>query len=219
MAGKNGFIHKCQSPKVNISSFKKGLKDSPFSPEQIAIIWDFYVSRSFAASTGLLIELVDYGWKNSPSKVDGLPKLEEDLASAAGIDSICFIRAKTIKDTLSAMDLSGEMICVEHPRAVLKQNHNVKVDENEQCKIESSESRIVCLFRHIRNSLAHGNTYFFENGRVLLIDKDGNTITAAILIQQRTLLDWISVVDYNQNFYVIKQAQSNEDQESPYEQK
>lgn len=52
---------------------------------------------------------------------------------------------------------------------------------------------INCLFRHIRNSFSHANTYFFDNDYMLLEDKEKNRITARILIKQQTLLDWIKI--------------------------
>ena len=77
-------------------------------------------------------------------------------------------------------------------------------DEFEQTKLESKESRIKCLFRHIRNSLAHGDTFFFDNGNLLLEDKDKSTITARILINQQTLIDCIKVIDKEGKRYTIK---------------
>lgn len=55
--------------------------------------------------------------------------------------------------------------------------------------------KIKCLFRHIRNAFAHGNTYFFENENVLLEDKDGKKVTARILIPQQALLEWTGIID------------------------
>jgi hypothetical protein len=82
---------------------------------------DFYVSRSFAESTRNPISLEKCGWNETRSKKDGYPALEETLSMAAGIASFCIIRNKTIKDTLSQMDLSNSRICISHPRAVLTQ--------------------------------------------------------------------------------------------------
>ena len=161
------------------------------------MIWDFYVARSFAASTGIAIPLDSYGWKNTTNKTDGYPALESELSANAGISSFCIIRANTIKDTLHAMDLSGDRICISHPRAVLMQNYTCDPDENERVRVDSKESRIYAIFRHIRNSFAHGNTYFFDNDMCLLEDKDKNKVSAEILIPNHSLLDWIFIVDRN----------------------
>jgi hypothetical protein len=201
MAGKTGFIHSCNDVKIKKGSYHLSLKESGFTDAQIKILWDFYVSRSFAASTGDPISLETCGWHDTQSKTDGLPVLESALAAAAGLASFCIIRNKTIRDTLGQMDLSNERICVSHSRAVLAQSFTYESDENETIKIKSAESRINAIFRHIRNSFAHGNTYFFPNGNCLLIDKDGSKTTAAILIPKESLWDWIAIVDKSKAYY------------------
>lgn len=204
MAGFIGYDHICSEEKIEKIDHKCALRDSSFSDAECRIIWDFYVSRSFAAATGLPVELSDYGWNNSQSKTDGLPALERTLAEAAGIESFCIVRSKTVKDTLQQMGLSQDRICIVHPRAVMLQNYHVDIDENEKPKIESVESRINSIFRHIRNSLAHGNTYFFPNGMCLLEDKESSTkITAEILIPCEALLTWIGIVDKKRRYYII----------------
>ena len=199
MAGLSGFVHRCNDSKVNIIPYSSSLKDSGFSDEALTVLWDFYVSRSFAASTGNPISLEKCGWHDTQSKTEGCPALEKELVSNAGFISFAVIRSKTIKDTLAQMDLNNEHICVSHPRAVFMQNFSYESDEN--VRIKSMESRIHALFRHIRNSLAHGNTCFFPNNNCLLIDKDGTKVTAAILLPKQALWDWISIVDKNKKYY------------------
>ena len=67
------------------------------------------------------------------------------------------------------------------------------------------------MFTHIRNAFAHGNTYFFENGNVLLEDKDGNKITARILIAVQTLVDWIRLIDKDSIIYPVLSEEIEED--------
>lgn len=201
MAGMEGFSHTCEEGKIEKGIFRKSLRESSFKSKDIAMIWDFYVARSFAAATGNPISLEKCGWKDSNNKKDGYPALEQDLALNAGIDSFCIVRAKTVKDTLVAMDLRNEKLYCTHPRAVLMQNYTYESDENEHIKIKSGESRINAIFRHMRNSFAHGNTYFFENDMCLLEDKDGNKITAEILIPCRSLIEWVHIVDRKEMYY------------------
>ena len=99
------------------------------------------------------------------------------------------------------LDLYDDDICISHAKAVLIQKFKCNPDENEQVKIESIESRINAIFRHIRNSFAHGNTFFFDNGMCLLEDKDGSSITAEILIHQKSLVEWIYIVDRDNKYY------------------
>ena len=201
ISGMSGFEHICNNDKTNIELFRCSLKDSPFTDEEVSLIWDFYVSHSFAADTGSPVSLSDYGWKDTVSKTDGFPALEDALASNAGIARFCIIRCKTIKDTLKAMDLSNNYMCIAHPRAVMMQDFGCETDENEITKISFKESRINALFRHIRNALAHNNMFIFDNGMCLLQDKDKSKITASILFPQRSLIDWIYIVDKNRSKY------------------
>lgn len=196
-----GKTHRCDEAKVEKNLYRRSLKDSGFNDYQCNTIWDFYVARSFAAATGNQISLDNFGWKNTNSKVDGLPALEERMKTAASLPEFCIIRSRTINDTLAAMDLLNSRICISHPRAVIMQDFSFESDENEQVKIKSGESRINAIFRHIRNSFAHGNTYFFENGMCLLEDKDKGKITAEILVSKQSVLDWIQIVDRNHSYY------------------
>lgn len=198
MPGMVGFTHKCKSEKCDITRYKKTINESIFTDVEIKHIWEFYVTKSIAEQSSQSISLENYGWESTTNQETGFPALEALLIEAANISALCCIRAKSIKDTLAAMDLLGDRICIEHPRAVLKQDFNYDVNENEKFSFEFKESRIKCLFRHIRNAFAHGNTYFFDNGNMLLEDKEGNgdrKITAKILIPQSALISWISIVD------------------------
>ena len=144
--------------------------------------------------------ILDNGWDINKF----LKEIESNLMHIAGIDKLCCIRSKKIDNTLKACDLYENEICVEHPRAVIQRKFTLEIDENEKISFaggQGGEKRIDCLFRHIRNSFAHTNTYFFNNGNVLLEDKDGTKITSMILIKGQTLLDWIHYIDKDNRFY------------------
>lgn len=199
MSGMKGFSHSCSSSKVKYTDFKGSLKDSAFDDADVSLIWDFYVTHAFSGGSGQEITLESYGWNDKDADLN---RLESLLMKSAGVSALCCIRATTIKDTLGACDMSNEMICIEHPRIVLQQKYSISINENEKIKFgggSGTENRIKCLFRHIRNAFAHGNTYFFENGNVLLEDKDGTKVTARILIPQQALLEWIGIIDRNRN--------------------
>lgn len=207
MAGMNGFTHHCLEQKVSKSANKKPLSESLYSYAQIDTLWDFYVTHAISGGTGMTRDITSYGWSKNDNKTTGYQAIENKMIEAAGLENnICFIRAKTCKDTLNAMDLSNDMICISHPRAVLLQRYTTTIDENERIQFgggSGSENHVSCLFRHIRNAFAHGNTYFFENKYVLLEDKDNSAITAEILIKQQTLLDWIRVIDKEERYYIL----------------
>jgi hypothetical protein len=196
MSGMEGFTHSCEETKVEKDLYRASLLSQPFFEDFYKKIYDFYLTNSFAADTQQKIQLKDYGWEGN-SNERGLKTLEDLLSANAGIGEMCMIRSTTIKDTLEAMDLSGTHICIEHARAVMLQRYSTKIDENEEVTFDNKETRIKCLFRHIRNALAHGGTYFFKNRMMLIEDYE----SAKILIPQQSLIDWINIVDQN---HIIK---------------
>lgn len=128
-----------------------------------------------------------------------ISKLEGKLLKSSGISTFCFIKSDSISETLEEMNL-GDKICIDHPRAVLKQS--IKVTIYEDCKVEvkQQETRMECLFRHIRNSLAHNHTYLFDNGNILLEDCDDNgKISARILMPKDALIEWMKIIKKENN--------------------
>lgn len=196
MAGKTGCVHKCEGNRLNPNGYAISLRDSSFSEHECNIIWDFYVSHAIS-DKNTIDNLLAYGWSITNSKTDGYPALEKSLANAAGLAEFHLIRSTDIKDTLSAMSLTGTMVCIDHPRAVMKRNASTKVNENETLEFTESEGRVLCIMRHVRNSLAHNNTYFFQNDMLMLEDKEKTKITARILMEKKALLDWIKIIDKN----------------------
>lgn len=195
MAGMKGYSHKCNLKKYDYTSCKRTINNAGYTDSEIKQIWEFYVTKSIAEQSSQSVKLENYGWDQTQNKKTGYPALEALLAKEAKDCLFCFVRAKTIKDTLSEMDLANNIICIDHPRAVLRQNFSYSHDENETVSLSSKEGRIVCLMRHIRNSFAHGNTYFLPNDNILLEDFETKNVTAKILIPQRALLSWITIID------------------------
>ena len=197
------YVHICNNDKVETVVYKKNISDSNagiYTPEQFQTIIDYYVSKApviknNGTSDGFgLRSFSEIGWKGS-----GLGTLERELIKSSEM-ALVFIRSDSITNTLKAMDLDTR-ICCEHPRAVLKQGFKLKAKENGQIEVTNSETRMECLFRHIRNSLAHGRTYIFNNGIIMLEDSDDNgALSARILIKAQTLIDWMSIIDHPENY-------------------
>lgn len=121
-------------------------------------------------------------------------RLEGRLLRAANLSTFCMIKANSISQILEAMDLVSR-ICCSHQRAVLRQLCTAKILEDGSVTINQGETRMECLFRHIRNSLAHNHTYMFENGNTMLEDSDDNeSLSAKILIPRDALLEWMEIV-------------------------
>lgn len=191
---------------VDITLFKKSIYDSNFTFEQASMIWDFYVARSLAGTGTLTIPIEEYGWSTKINKINGCNILEKKLTDNAEIENIIIIKGNTVQpSTLKNIKLFGENININNSCIVLQQNVTISINEEEKIDITTKETRINCLFRHIRNSFAHGNTYFFNNGYLMLEDKEGKNIKARILIKQKCLLEWIKIIDKCQKRYIIKE--------------
>lgn len=186
---------------VTVSQYKKSIYEIGLSKEEEAVIWDFYVTRSFAASASQKRTIKEFGYSQIPLK---------QMLELAGItnDTCKILPCTTMPSTIkslgletSAKDKNGNKveigIDIDTPRLCCIQKFTVTDEQG----ISPAGSAAECLLTHIRNSFAHGNTYFFDNGNVLLEDKDGNKITARILIPVRLLLEWIILIDKNGTVY------------------
>ena len=190
------YIHNCGNPKKVLNKYIKSITDMGFTDTELIEILCFFLFRSPTLQTGKEDDpfgsrsLKSYGWKGNSD----MSKLEGMLLRAAGLSNFYFIKSDEITGTLEMMNLCDE-ICSDHPRAVLKQNFRVKVLEDGTVSISQQETRMECLFRHIRNSFAHNHTYLFPNDNILLEDCDVNgKVSARILMPKDALLKWISIV-------------------------
>lgn len=197
--------------KTIVQPYKKSINESAFSSEQIAMIWDFYVTKAIAASAAQRRTASDYGKTNLPWK---------EMCKVANLSAgnIKILLANSINKTLEALDLilttgSGnskteKAIEIDVPRIACLTPYTISDEEAPKAKVGDAES----VLTHLRNAFAHGNTYYFDNQFVLFEDKDQKgTITARIILAQQTLIDWISLIDSEQRFYVIQQTESGDD--------
>ena len=189
--------------KTIVQNYKKSINQTLFTPEQVAIIWDFYVTKSIAESASQKRKITDYGYKQFPWK---------EMLAKAGIssDNVKILLANSINKTLEQYDLTitegkgenkqNKAIEIDVLKIVCLTPYTISDEESPKGRVGEAES----VLTHIRNSLAHGNTYFFETGTVLFEDKDmRGVITARIILKQQTLLDWISLIDKDQQYYVL----------------
>lgn len=197
------YRHECETELVEIPSVGMNqLFDSSFSMNELAELFDFYlvhtpVKRDEKAKDGNNRWLGDYGWKGGAE----LSKLESSLLKTSGISSFVILKSDCIDSTLAAMKFTGK-ICPSCPRAVFKLNCKINLKEDGGVNVTPSESRLACVFRHIRNAMAHGQVYGLGNQMIYMFDKDDDgKNSAALVIKQKTLFDWIRVVDKNGAFY------------------
>lgn len=190
------YVHNCGSQQMDITAFAKSIVNMGFQQQECLDILTFYLFNAPVLKSNKtddqfgLKSLREYGWVGNPD----MSKLEGRLLKSAGIGMFCFIKSDSISETLESMNL-GQKICIEHPRAVIKQNYNVVVREDNSVCITKQETRMECLFRHIRNAFAHNHTYDFNNGMIMLEDCDDNgKISARIIFPKRSLIDWRRIV-------------------------
>lgn len=190
-------IHVCREPLVDAKEYIHLISHAGYSAQECKEIIEFYLFNAPILTGDKnnrfgLKSLKDYGWHGNSD----MCKLEKELLRAANMNSFCFVRSSSISLTLNQMLLGTNNWCVSHPRAVLKQDFNCNVLEDGNAEIANKETRMECLFRHIRNSLAHNRVYVFDNGNIVLEDADekNETITARILLNKSTLSEWIKVI-------------------------
>lgn len=133
--------------------------------------------------SSLSIEFSDYGWNKynyrklltlmKESLIATLPKSKSKLAK----DNILFYPLNSSDDV--------EMVL-----------NSVK-EENSSAYIIfklTSTSKLESIFRHIRNSFAHGNFYIDSKRNYHLEDYYHDKYTSKILLNEKTLLAWIDVI-------------------------
>lgn len=186
--------------KCVVQDYRKSINETDFTPKQISAIWEFYVTKSLTSSSSQSRKVAEYGYAQLP-----FDKMLE-IATITKSNSL-FYTADRIQQTLESSDLRilGENetpipIDIDTPRFALFMD--TIIDAGKQ-KPKHGFSRPRSLLTHIRNALAHGRTYLFGNGNMLLTDEYKNNITGMILIKQKTLLDWIALIDKDKNFYRI----------------
>lgn len=196
--------------KVEVQPYKKSINESSFSSEQIAMIWDFYVTKSVAASASQKRTPSDYGRKTLPWK---------EMCECAGLtkENTKILLANSINKTIEKMDLLTETgsakdkkyiaIDVDTPKICCLTPYTISDEDPPKGKVGEAES----VLTHIRNAFAHGNTYFFDNKYLLLEDKEQQKVTARIILAQQTLIDWISLIDKEQRYYIIIPTPQSED--------
>ena len=190
-------VHSCEAKPVEFSKHIKSLS-SALSSDDFLTLMDFYVLHAPVLKNSSKTEnqfgqrsLRYYGWTDSSQ----MNKLERSLLSAASLPNFVMLRTDSITETLASMQMD-EKGCVEHSRAVLQQTHSVRLLETGEIQVSANETRMECLFRHIRNSLAHNRTYIFPNEMIMLedLDNDEKKTTAKILIPLEGLSKWRKVI-------------------------
>lgn len=191
--------------KALISQYQMSIQEAGiWTPQEISIIWDFYVTKSVAASASQRRGPADYGLAEIP--FEGLLDHEKIAASNSEM-----LMADTINGVLKEHGFEYKTkkdgqevelaIDIDTPRLVCVQPYSI-TDRNKPAAKGGGKGRT--LLTHMRNSLAHGCTYFFDNGNLLFEDRAGGSsgkTTAMVLLPQSALLDWVKIIDIRAHYY------------------
>ena len=220
-------IHRCDEPKSAFlpvglcEQFESIVSNTQneYTYSDILKLIDFYLLHPLNEeknSQSILRDTSHWRIKSKDKQGNEITKLYPDKFFHAMLkisdlkdDIIWTYTDKKTKEALKSMDLDNSLICASHPRAVLNMDCKKEIIEDNNgnliVNISNSEAGYKCLFRHIRNALAHNNIFFYENGNILLKDfqRDGdkqkdNKVTAAILIKFDTLFEWIKLIETEQ---------------------
>lgn len=184
----------CMHDKVAIAGYRTAIVDADcFSEGEKLRLMDFYVANALVATCRTGKRLADYGWTGRRL----LGKLEKYFMECCSINSAFFLISRTDKfpKTLERFNLNiGGRICVSCPRGAMTEG--CSVEEGVVVK-KGKENRVETILRHIRNAIAHGNTFIFDNSNILFVDANGNgDKTCVLLIPAKGLLDFMQrIVD------------------------
>lgn len=184
---------------MNISNYKKSIRESNFSRDDEAVIWDFYVTKSLSRASSQHRWLSDYHKDDFRRPLNLLKR----MMMVAGVkDEQCIIvNGKSMIKGLAQLELQGDTynpMKIDCPRIACL----IPSDREEGIEPYSEKKCVLSLMIHARNALAHGNTYFFDNGFVLLEDfNSSKIITARMLFHKNTLLAWIKLFDKERCYY------------------
>lgn len=192
-----------------IQPYKSSLSECGiFESSTVETIWDFYVSKSIASSSGQKRTATDYGLREifyeGLMSIAEIPSNRNEMIMADSINAVLkeydFVVERKGKQDAGEPERVSLEIEIDELRALSMQPYSISDRNKPVGKISKSE----CLLAHIRNSFAHANTYWLDNGNVLLEDKAGGSsgkTTAMILINSQTLVRWIKAIDIEGRFY------------------
>lgn len=182
----------CGHEKISVNQYRCSLLDaSCFSDSEKLQIMNFYVANALIPTCKLNRRLSDYDWMGRKL----LGRLERHFIEICSINPEFFLIAQTSKfpTTLKRFNLNiGEKLCISCPRGAMIEECIV---EEGVVKKKGKQNRIEVILTHIRNALAHGNTYVFPNSNILFIDmnRQGDK-TCALLIPSKGLLDFMTCI-------------------------
>lgn len=189
---KKKYIFSCSHQVIEVEQYRCAVTDFEcYTRNQARSVIDFFLLKAMVPTCSLGGSLADCGWKGAK-----LGTLEKEVKKVLGIGNDDFIiaRTETFPATVKRLGFSkGEKTCIECPRAIMTLEYTVVEGS---LRARKNKTRMGAFLNHIRNSIAHGNTFLFPNGNILLIDKNrNNDITGCMLIPAGGLLKIIDLIN------------------------
>lgn len=153
--------------------------------QSIVKLWSFYVTRSprvdsWAPPTQQSLVLKDDGWDARAT----LKQMERRLFSG----SVKFVKpGEDFTEVARKQGLYADRrpMCSDTQAVVKILTSQSGKDKSASLK----ESQAGCVFRHIRNSLAHGLVYKLPKGKVLFKDMDRRSVSGYVLTAPDGLIE------------------------------
>lgn len=134
-------------------------------------------SDKSASSAAHGINLAQYGWeKHELTKL--MRWIQSGFISENNEVHLGFFVSDNVNETVERLGLTDSKPCLSHPRGALQIKNKVTISENGECTVRLGETYATCYFRHIRNSIAHGNFYVDSMGHILLVDSSSKPNTS-----------------------------------------
>jgi len=158
--------------------------------ENFIRIYSFYVLYSPCVGLSPRCKtLADYGWSAPFRKPFYLNK---QLKKASNNEKLIF-SAKTKNDMDEALRKAGlleEFLSdMNLDKVVIHNNKN---------------NQFISTFYHIRNAIAHGrfNIQYYQGEKIYVVEDQTNEyITARMILRERTLLNWIDIIERGETTY------------------
>ena len=172
-----------QTVRQPVLEYKCSLVDSDFSKEEI-------------------IQLFEFKWLQKDKKI-ATRSLFSEIQKTLDCEMVfaSYLSDEIIHEIGLQKDEILSIYKPDVPRIALALNFNnpsTRVNGKMELEItvKKCETMLQCFFRHIRNAIAHDNTYFLQNGMLLLLDYDKQSkITAFMLIRKMDLFKIIHLVE------------------------
>lgn len=176
------------------TSINAGWVNKPLPSEKLDndywAIYNFYVLYTPCEGPSYKwIPITRYGWSK---KVWSQPALKDNLYAIADLkkgSTLCF--AKKLEDIRDACRIT-----------IMGEGFHKDREIEKIAVYKGNDNEVLCIFRHIRNSFAHGRFMIYENNNketVYVIEdgikKNGKLqVRARMILKKSTLLQWIEII-------------------------